>query len=1141
MRPSARGALALALALALPSVARAQVALGTPAQPGGTVLGRVCLDLDGDGRCGPGEPGVAGARVMGEGGAVARADAAGLFHLLELPGRLVETDRTAYGGHALAAEGLGVTRAFELPPGGAAQVDLPVPAPAAFRAPELTAEGVAGPPPSRGADGRLRWGLAGRTEPDARVAVGGAEVRAGPDGAFAVEVALVEGENHLSVAVTTDGALALFRWTVHLVPRARGGALLVPGAPEPLGAVAVVPDRSGGVLVSGALAPGVALRAGGLLAGSGRVAAWAPRGEPVELVDGSGAALGRATLPEPRDGSTAVGLAELELSVFGTPSPLFTGRGAGAARGRTGQIDWELGIDVDERDRHDAANLVRPRDSLVAQHALDPSRTFAATGDEAAADDRNAPRGRVWGRAETEDGRLEVGSTRASAGPGELGRYDRSIFGGRVEAKGALGPVRVEGAAFGATLRADSGGNGPPTPAHDVLRATGGMALWLSHGEVVPGSESLRIEARDPLTGRIAWGRPLIRAVDYEIEWESGRVALAVPLASVAPPAAVLTGDPFAAPAVAVIADYLFAAAATPDDDVAGGRAGVALGPVSLSARAASEERGGGDAWRLAGAGAALDLGPALNVRADVARTHGLLFGRGGGEAFARSDDGMTFVSPAAPSRTADAVHLEASGGGGPVRAEGWWRERQAGYSDAEFLEAISARERGATVTAGGAAGPSGLVRLAERRGADPRDPTGLAPLDQKQLLARGAWQGSRLGLAIEGVRLEQDGEFADGSATSAGARASWRFDPSLAVDVAHHQKLELGGDARDPTFTSAGATWSQGASSLGVRGGWGPALGPRLLVSGARSAPGEAVYGTFGADPDAPDVLGGPAATLGVRQRTGAAEVFTEERYGQDLFGIRQTRVLGVTVRPLRGLVLSLSGENGERLRLDDSVVRHSAVAASAGLVRGPVRLAARGEVRDEGGDGHAAAGGSAEWMLAPGRSLAARISWMHGRSAGVEGLGLDASVAGAWRADRAGGLVSAARFVEQRPGQLRREGVALRLAVTADAGARVKGGVAAGVAWQEVAGASDDRVAGSARMQVRIAGPVDAAVEYARRAPLSGGSIGALDAGRVEAGLVSGEARVALGFLLVGFGGDGLTPASDTGRLYLRAQVAY
>ncbi len=852
----------------------------------------------------------------------------------------------------------------------------------------------------------------------------------------------------------------------------------------------------------------------------------------------------RAPAPGRRTGTTGVAFAEVEVSVLGSPSPLVTARGAGAAKGVAGPVDWEAGIDLDERDwLGSVADLARPRDALVAEHALDPSRTFAATGDEAAADDRNAPRGRAWARVEAEGARLDLGSTRASAGPGELGRYDRSIFGARVEGAREVGPVRLDAAAFGATLRRDAGGNGPPTPAHDVLRATGGAALWLSHGEIVPGSEALRIERRDPLTGRLVSGRTLVRAVDYEIEWVTGRVVLAVPLASVAPPAAVLTGDPFAAPAVSVVADYLFAAAATADDDVRGGRAGLSLGPVSLSARAAAEERGGGDAWELAGAGGVLDLGPLLQVRADLARTRGLLFGRGGAETFSRSDDaGLRFAAPAAPSRAADAVHLEASGGAGPVRAEGWWREREQGYSDAEFLEAVDARERGASLVAGGAAGVSGLVRVADKRGADPRDPAALAPLEQRQLLARAAWQGERLGLAAEGVRLEQEGAFAGGAATSAGARASWRVDPALALDVAHHQKLELSGGAQDPTFTSAGATWARGASSLGVRGGWGPDLGPRLLVSGARLAPGEAVYGTFGADPDAPDVLGGgTAGTLGVRQRTGPAELFTEERYGQDLFGLRQSRVLGATVSPLAGLVLSLSGEQGERLRLDDSVVRRSALAAAAGYVRGAVRLAARGEVRDEGGDGNAAAGGSAEWMVAPGASLAARVSWTRGRSAGVEGLGLDASVGGGWRADRIALLASAARFVEQRPGQVRRDGVALRVAATADASARVRAGAAVGLAFQEVAGASDDRLAGSARVQVRIAGPVDAAVEYARRAPLSGGAIGALDAGRVEAGLSSGEARLALGYHVVGFGGDGLSPASETGRLYLRAQLAY
>jgi hypothetical protein len=64
---------------------------------------------------------------------------------------------------------------------------------------------------------------------------------------------------------------------------------------------------------------------------------------------------------------------------------------------------------------------------------------------------------------------------------------------------------------------------------------------------------------------------------------------------------------------------------------------------------------------------------------------------------------------------------------------------------------------------------------------------------------------------------------------------------------------------------------------------------------------------------------------------------------------------------------------------------------------------------------------------------------------------------------------------------------------------------------------------------------------VEYARRAPLRGGRLGALDSVRAEAGVGGRESRVALGYNLVGFGGDGLSPAADTGRLYVRAQLVY
>jgi hypothetical protein len=907
--------------------------------------------------------------------------------------------------------------------------------------------------------------------------------------------------------------------------------------------------RPGGTLLVGSAGPGRRLRVAGLapVAGpDGEVAAFAAgAAAPLEVLDGEGRSIARAALGvDPGGGlSAAAALAELEVSFFGDPGVLVTGRGAAAAHARLGPVEIAAGLDLDDRDRHGSlADLVRPRDALAVEHALDPERSLATPGDESAADDRNPGRGRLWARVEADGARLDVGGARAGLTGSEVGRYDRALHGAKARAEGALGPVSVEVSAFGATLREDVGGNAPPAPAHDVLFAAGGAAFWLAHGEVVPGSEALRIEWRDPVSGRLADGRRLVRGVDYEIDWATGRVVLASPLASVGGTSSIRTLGPFGAPQAALVADYLHASAASAAEDLRGGRVGATVGPLSLSLHAADEDRPEG-AYRLLGGVAALDLGSLFSLRAEAARSRGALFARAGAAGFSRSvDGGYAFGGAAAgAAEEADALHLEARSAAGPVRALGWWRERGAGYSDAEFDEARSARERGGELSAE-ASGWSGALLFAERRGLDPEDPTGLRFLDVRHLVARAGWAGERLGLVLEGVRVERDAP-RRGDETSAGARASWRVDPALAVELAHHQGLRATGAALDPTFTSAGATVTQGRSALSVRGGWGPDLGPRLLVSGERGGPDEAVYGTFTADPDAPDVLGGAesASALGARRRAGAAEIFTEEQFARDALGLRASRLFGAALEPLRGLRVSVAGERGERLRLDGSRRARSAAAGTVGLVRGPLRLALRGEVRTEGDDAQAGAGGSAEWVLSRSVVLALRSSWLHGTLDGTEALGFDAALSGAYRSDRRSLLASVARLADMRPGAARRDAVIARLAGTSSISSRVELGLGAALAVQEVAGGRDDRIVGSARARVRLAGPLDAALEYARRAPLDGGDIGALDAVRAEAGMTQGESRIALGYALVGFGGDGLTPAADTGRLYVRAQVTY
>jgi hypothetical protein len=1129
------------LALLVPSLAAAQPALiGEVRPPGGTVLGRVCLDLDRDGRCGEGDPGVAGARLLAEGGQVATADREGRFHLLEVPGRELADDRLAYGAHVLAAEGLAVSRRFDIAPAGAAQVDLPA-AGGGGTAPAVTVAPTPRAPVRR--DGGLEFTLALRAVGATRVAVGGKPADALGEGLFAAGVELQPGENVFPVvAEGPGGGVAVYRQGVRLVKRAEGGDLLVPSAPEPIAALAME-ARPGGTLVHGRAAPGHVVSVAGASpqpTPDGAFAAWvAAGGEPsaVEIAGPSGVAarveVAAAATPGIR---AAAALLDVEVSLGGGEVTT-TGRGAASVRARIGPAEVEAGVDLDDRDRGiSAADLIRPRDGLAAEHALDPSRTFPTAGDSGASGDRNPGRGRLFARVEAPGARLDLGTARAGLTGSELGRYDRAFFGAKAVASREVGKVRLEGSAFGATLRPDASGAAPPSPAHDALTGTGGSLYWLRHGDVVPGSEAVRVEWTDPYTGRVAGRRALVRGVDYEIDPAGGWIALAAPLPSVAPPAALETGEPFAAAEAVLHVDYLFAGGSLEEDDLAGGRLALRSGPLAIAAQAASEDRTGG-AYRLLAGSAGLDLGPALRLRAEAARSRGTPFP--GPAGFAASEDGgFTHGGVDLGDAEATAFQVEAEGEAGPARWAGWWRERPAGFADGTRAEAQDAWERGieAAVAGGSLAGE---VRWAERRGADPLDPEG-APVESRRAVARGRWSRDRLSVTAE-VLDEVTRAPEPGEATGAGLRAGYRISPGLEVDASHLQGLRSTGSAVDPTFTGLGASVERGPLSMRARAGWGPDLGPRLLVGGERRQEGEAVYGTFTLDPDAPSLVREQSSVLGVRQRAGPAELFTEEEFARDPYGLRVGRALGATLAPAAGLRVTVRAQAGERIRPDGERVDRSALGASLGFVRGVVRLFGRGEVRREGGGDQVLLGGAAEWLATRRLSLSAHATWSDGEIGGRTASLLDAALGAAFRWDRASALARVALVADERPGAARREAVLASAAATAEVAARLSLGAALHLGWSESGGASDDRVAGSVRAIVRVAGPFDVAAEVARRASLRGDVPGDRDAVRAEAGVALGSGRIALGYNLVGFAGSGVEPEEETGRLFLRATLSH
>lgn len=1143
-----------ALAL-LPAAAAGQVLIGAAGTGAGTVLGRVCQDLNGDGLCQEGEPGLAGARLLLDGGQVALTDADGRFHFLEVPARLLEPGRSAYGGHLLALEVAAgeapVRRRFELAPGGMARVDLALPPVAAVRpGPALGPADRPPPQAPRYAGEVLVWTLSGRAPAGSRVEVNGAAARADADGTWFAAVDLRIGENAFSLAVREpDGRLSLYRQAVYRTRRREGGEQVVPLAPEWLVTLALAPDgvvRGDRVRVRGVAAGGVALTVGGdrvVVGASGafEVRPDVPPGEaplPISARRGRASASAAPLVRFQKGGGTVVALADLELSA-GRGGARLAGRGALAARGALGPVEGEAGIDLDDRERH-LEDLWTPRDPGALERQLSPERSLPTAGDDAAADDPNAARGRLYARLRAPGARLDLGAARTGTTGSELGRYDRAFFGAKAAGEAAAGPVRLQGTLYGASARPGDGQAGVAIPAHDVLEATGGSLFWLRHSEVVVGSEAVRVEWRDRFTGRVVAQRTLVRTADYQIDYPSGRIILASPLASVAGRPAVATGDPFSAPRATLVADYSHASLARADD-LAGARGAASLGPLRLDGAVASEERGG-DRYRLVSGGAGVDLGKPLTLRAEVAHSRGAA--TPGPDGWSRSSDGgLSFADSAAPGETGvTAWHVQAGGEAAGARWQGWWRERPRGYSDGEYMEALEARERG--LWAAWAGGPaSAEAQWAERRGADPRDPSGLAPLTARDLRLRAGWRFGEVRLLGEALVGEATASGEHGSSTGAGLRADWAVRPDLDLNATWHQSLARQGEgpgARDDTWLGAGASLGVPGGSVSAEAGWGPQLGPRLLAGGERRAPDGTTYGSIGFDPDAPSFSQETAAAVGARRAEDGAEVWSEEQFARDAFGLRAGRVSGASVEPMRGLRLTGRAESGSRLQLDGTTVDRWAAGGTAAWIDRRLRLAGRGEVREDGDRRQWLAGAAAEWRAAERFRLVARTNWSRSSAAGAPGLAFEASLGGAWRGDGVQVVGKVAALADQRPGAVRRDEALASLGTTLAVASRLDVGLAANYGANRLAGARIDLVSGSGRAVVRLVGPFDAALEYARRQAVRGPSPEWLDAGRLEAGWSFPQGRLALGYTVFGFAGSGVDPAEEGGRVYLRADVS-
>ena len=227
--------------------------------------------------------------------------------------------------------------------------------------------------------------------------------------------------------------------------------------------------------------------------------------------------------------------------------------------------------DTGEAGLSDLISNLDDKDLNQLLRRLDPDRYYPTYGDNSVIEQDAPTSGRIYARIERDDDYALWGNYQTNFNDTEFARVNRTLYGAKLNwdenAFTTLGEARTELTAFIA--------EGGSRQARDELRGTGGSVYYLRHGDISIGSEQLRIETRDSVSGLVVESRRLQYGTDYDLDFIQGRVILTRPLGSTGDDGRLFRDGSQSGNAQVLVADYEFTPVFGANDNgaVYGGRA----------------------------------------------------------------------------------------------------------------------------------------------------------------------------------------------------------------------------------------------------------------------------------------------------------------------------------------------------------------------------------------------------------------------------------------------------------------------------------------------------------------------------------------------------------------------------------------
>lgn len=313
---------------------------------------------------------------------------------------------------------------------------------------------------------------------------------------------------------------------------------------------------------------------------------------------------------------------------------------------------------------------------------MDPNDIYPTYGDDSSIIDNTPTDGKVYLRLEREGNFVLWGNFDSQLAGNSYVRNERTLYG--LQGHYATPDTRPNGEAVASV---DVYAAQPDRlPQRDAFLGTGGSVYFLERQDIGIGTETITVQLRDPVTGRVLGSTQLVAGVDYDINYIQGIVTLAQPLQSGVVDGGLIT-DTASDADLQLLVQYEYTPTASDVDGFSyGARAEVwATDNLRLGVSGMVEDDGVDD-QSLTGVDVRIQANDNTFVQLDYAESDGPGFG-----STYSADGGLIVQTNPANAGAGTAIKIEGQadfadlglGSNGQIR--GYYENREEGFSNLDF------------------------------------------------------------------------------------------------------------------------------------------------------------------------------------------------------------------------------------------------------------------------------------------------------------------------------------------------------------------------------------------------------------------------------------------------------------------------